>query len=212
VQPNPGILSIFNNVTPGREADFEHWFQSEHLAERLAVPGFLLGRRYQAMDADRQYFNYYLTETAGVLTSDAYLARVNDPTPMTRMVMSEVFRDMIRTVCERIFSAGERRGTHAIVARFSEPPDYPLLQSTINELLAEKTIVWGEVWSAFHAGVPVSEEERLRGGDARIAACLLIETADEAEAARVFRLTQERFPHAAAGTFRLLCEAAPPAR
>jgi len=37
--PLPGILAIFNNVAPGREAEFEEWFQHEHLAERLAVPG-----------------------------------------------------------------------------------------------------------------------------------------------------------------------------
>jgi hypothetical protein len=40
----PGILAIFNNVASGREAEFEEWFQHEHLAERIAVPGFLIGR------------------------------------------------------------------------------------------------------------------------------------------------------------------------
>ena len=36
-----GILAIFNDCRPGREAEFEEWFQGEHLLERLAVPGFL---------------------------------------------------------------------------------------------------------------------------------------------------------------------------
>ncbi len=49
----PGILAIFNNVAPGCEAEFEEWFQHEHLAERIAVPGFLLGRRYEAVSASR---------------------------------------------------------------------------------------------------------------------------------------------------------------
>jgi heme-degrading monooxygenase HmoA len=40
-EPPPGVLAIFNNVAPGREAEFEEWFQHEHLAERLAVPGFV---------------------------------------------------------------------------------------------------------------------------------------------------------------------------
>ena len=35
----PGILAIFNNPASGREAEFEKWFQHEHLAERIAVPG-----------------------------------------------------------------------------------------------------------------------------------------------------------------------------
>jgi hypothetical protein len=50
--PFPGILAIFNNVAPGREAEFEEWFQHQHLAERLAVPGFLLGRRHEAIPGD----------------------------------------------------------------------------------------------------------------------------------------------------------------
>jgi hypothetical protein len=31
----PGILAIFNNVAPGREAEFEEWFQHEHLRARV---------------------------------------------------------------------------------------------------------------------------------------------------------------------------------
>lgn len=207
--PTPGILSIFNNVAPGREADFERWFQDEHLAERMAVPGFLLGRRYQAVSADRQFFNYYLTESAAVLASKAYLDRVNNPTPQTTMVMSEIFRDMVRTVCEQAFAAGGTRGDTAIVVRFREPPDYPLLQSTITELLAENSAGWGEIWTAAKPGVAVSEEERLRGGDGHIAACLLVETLREADAERIAGILRERFPHASTGSFRLLCEAGP---
>ena len=35
----PGILAIFNNVAPGREAEFDEWFQLEHLAERIRRTG-----------------------------------------------------------------------------------------------------------------------------------------------------------------------------
>ena len=91
----PGILAIFNNVAPGREAEFEEWFQHEHLQERLGVPGFVLGRRYEAVRGDRRYFNFYVTRSADVLDSADYRARLNNPTPMTRLVMSEIFKDMI---------------------------------------------------------------------------------------------------------------------
>ena len=39
-----GILAIWHDCAPGREAEFEAWYQQEHLIERLAVPGFLFGR------------------------------------------------------------------------------------------------------------------------------------------------------------------------
>ena len=56
----PGILAIFNDCRAGREAEFEVWFQGEHLLERLAVPGFLFGRRHKAISGSAGYFNYYL--------------------------------------------------------------------------------------------------------------------------------------------------------
>jgi hypothetical protein len=90
----PGILAIFNNVAPGREAEFEEWFQHEHLAERIAVPGFLVGRRHEAISGQPLYFNFYLTQSVEVLKSAAYLGRLDEPTPMTRTVMSEIFKDI----------------------------------------------------------------------------------------------------------------------
>ena len=35
----PGILAIFNDCRAGREAEFEAWFQGEHLIERLVGAG-----------------------------------------------------------------------------------------------------------------------------------------------------------------------------
>jgi heme-degrading monooxygenase HmoA len=65
-----GVLAIWNDCRAGHEAEFEEWFQGEHLVERLAVPGFLFGRRHQAISGASGYFNFYLTETPAVLTSN----------------------------------------------------------------------------------------------------------------------------------------------
>src|ERR1700755_1147888 len=90
--PSPGILAIFNNVAPGREAEFEAWFQHEQLTERIAVPGFLSGRRHEAIARQPRYFNFYVTQSVEALKSAAYLGRLDVPTPMTRTVMSETFK------------------------------------------------------------------------------------------------------------------------
>jgi hypothetical protein len=82
-----GILAIFNDAAPGREAEFEQWFQHEHLQERLGVPGFLLGRRHEAVLGEPRYFNFYLTRSVEVLSSLEYRARLDNPTRMTRIVM-----------------------------------------------------------------------------------------------------------------------------
>jgi hypothetical protein len=83
-----GSLAIRNDCAPGREAEFEQWYQSEHLAERLAVPGFPFGRRHEASFGSPRYFTFYVTETTDVLASGAYLSRLNEPTPLTQRVMS----------------------------------------------------------------------------------------------------------------------------
>jgi hypothetical protein len=203
----PGILAIFNNVAPGREAQFEEWFQHEHLQERLDVPGFLLGRRYEAVRGDRRYFNFYVTRSADVLDSADYRMRLDNPTPMTRLVMSEIFKDMIRTVCHRTFRLGSMRGAVAVAARFSEHPDENALRSTLESLSQDRAVACGEIWSAASTGQRApSEEERLRGGDRRIEACLMVETLRGEEAERIAGALASRFPAAAIGVYRLLCE------
>lgn len=127
----PGILAIWNNVAPGREADFETWFQGEHLQERLGVPGFIYGRRHQAISGGSAFFNFYLVESPAVLTSKPYLERLDNPTPMTRMIMTEVFRDMNRTLCHRAVRRGDFRGAYAVTVRwFDETPNVANLTSS----------------------------------------------------------------------------------
>ena len=206
----PGILAIFNNVPPGREAEFEEWFQHEHLAERIAVPGFLLGRRHEAVSAEPRYFNFYLTESAEVLKSNAYLTRLDNPTPMTRIVMSEIFKDMNRTVCHRTFRCGAMRGVGVVTVRFGERPDEAALKATIERLMQDKAVACGEIWmAASPREFPVSEEERLRGGDRKIEACLLIETLRVPEAETIATELAREFPRTAVGVYRLLCEIRP---
>ena len=205
--PLPGILAIFNNVAPGREDEFEEWFQHEHLAERIAVPGFLIGRRHEAIAGRPRYFNFYVTQSVGVLKSAAYLARLDAPTPLTRTVMAEIFKDMIRTVCRRTFRRGAMRGTSVVTARFGESPAEAALRETIERLMRDKVVACGEVWQAAGAReFPISMEERLRGGDRKMATCLLVETLRVAEAEKIAAAVANEFPGAEVGVYRLLCE------
>ena len=206
----PGILAIFNNVASGREAEFEEWFQHEHLAERIGVPGFLLGRRHEAVSGEPRYFNFYVTQSVDVLKSAAYLTRLDNPTPMTRTIMSEVFKDMNRTVCHRTFRLGAMRGVTVVTVRFGERPDEGALKATIERLMQDKAVACGEIWmAASPREFPVSEEERLRGGDRKIEACLLVETLRVPDAESIAAALASEFPRTAIGVYRLLCEIRP---
>jgi hypothetical protein len=203
----PGILAIFNDCRAGRETEFEAWFQGEHLVERLSVPGFLYGRRHKALSGSLGYFNFYMVESPAVLTSKPYLERLDHPTPLTRTIMSEVFVNMNRTVCRRTARRGSFRGAFAVVARFDGRADEPALAKALKEITADAAVAGGEIWIALDpAGMPVSMEEKLRGGDKKIAGALMIDTLYEKDAAVVGVRLAKNFPEADVGVFRVLCQ------
>ena len=203
----PGILAIFHHCRPGREAEFEAWYQGEHLVERLAVPGFLYGRRLKGIAGTTGYCAFYLVETPAVLTSKPYLERLDNPTPMTRKMMSDVFIDMNRTVCSRVARRGHFRGAFAAIARFNQRQDDAALAGALEKFTGDIAVAGGEIWVAVDAaGMPVSKEEQLRGGDNRIAGALMIETLYQEDAEKIGAQLAKQFPQADVGFFCALCE------
>src|SRR5919106_1528347 len=80
-------LGIWIDVAPDARDDFNAWYREQHIPERLGVPGFLRGRRYEAIGDGPAYFTLYETADAAVLSSAPYLARLNAPTEWTRRVL-----------------------------------------------------------------------------------------------------------------------------
>lgn len=103
------ILAIWNDIAPGGDAEFNHWHISEHFPERLDVPGFLRGRRYNVVSGTPTYFTLYETESVGVLQSPGYLARLNAPTPWTTKCI-QLFRNNRRSACRNTVSLGQGVG------------------------------------------------------------------------------------------------------
>jgi hypothetical protein len=171
------------------------------------VPGFLFGRRHQAISGSAAYSNFYLVESPAVLTSKAYLERLDNPTPMTKKIMSEVFLNMNRTLCHRTLRRGGFRGAYAVTVRFNDPPDIEGLTLLANELASDTAIAACEIWTAVDpAGQPVSMEEKLRGGDKKIKACLMVDTLHQADAEKLGARLAKQFANADVGVFRVLCQ------
>lgn len=103
------ILAIWNDIAAGGDAEFNHWQISEHFPERLGVPGFLRGRRFNAVSGAPAYFTLYETESVSVLQSPGYLARLNAPTPWTTTCI-QLFRNNRRTACRNTISLGQGVG------------------------------------------------------------------------------------------------------
>jgi len=183
-----GVLAIWNGVAPGYEAEFIEWHVKEHIPERVGVQGFLRGRRYVAIDGTPAYFNFYETETYQVLSSAPYLARLNDPTPWTRKVVSN-FKDTSRTICDVAHSAGLGIGAWIETIQLQTSVDAAeFTRRMVNGLLPEIAARHGVVGVHLLRGVPEANkadtaEKAMRGvRDKEADWILLIETATEKSA------------------------------
>src|ERR1700756_3784863 len=79
-----GLLMVWADVPAGSEAEFNRWYNEEHLAERLAIPGFLNGARYEAVKGGPKHLAVYELESPAVLQSAEYKRVSANPTAWTK--------------------------------------------------------------------------------------------------------------------------------
>lgn len=115
------VLAIWNDIAPGGDDEFVHWHTREHIPERVGVPGFLRGRRAIATSGAPRYFTLYETDSIDTLSSAAYVARLNDPTPWTRRLLP-LFRNTKRTACRISKSLGVGIGGAIATLDFGPAP------------------------------------------------------------------------------------------
>ncbi len=106
------------DVVPEAIEEHDRWHTHEHLPERLAIPGFLRGTRWLATAGEPRYMVLYEVESLQTLASEAYLARLNQPTPWTQRIMP-CYRGMSRGLCSVLGSYGFGQGGAAALIRFS---------------------------------------------------------------------------------------------
>ncbi len=104
-----GMLLTSMDIDPSGEADFNRWYDREHLEERVAIEGFLEARRYVAHDGRPKYLSLYSTATLEVLDSPAYRTALANQTEWSRKTIAR-FANMIRAVARITISRGQGRG------------------------------------------------------------------------------------------------------
>jgi hypothetical protein len=104
-----GMLLTSMDIDPADEAEFNRWYDREHLEERVAIDGFLEARRYVARQGSPKYLSLYSTETFQVLDSPAYRTALANQTEWSRKNIAR-FKNMIRAVARVTISLGQGRG------------------------------------------------------------------------------------------------------
>jgi len=207
---NDGILAIWHDVAEAIGDDYERWYFQEHLPERVGVPGFVAGRRYEALEGAPRFLTYYEGEAPDTFVSEPYLERLNDPTPWSTSVLQH-FRDTNRTICRRTWEAGAIRGAFGVVVRVNR--NGVVANADAVAALGEQGRAWAEDWRVLRAEVWTREtlpppattaEAKLRAAPDRfIEGAVFAHVAREDDARAV---AGEATVNAEAGIYRLLCE------
>ena len=115
-----GMLLTSMNVDANDEAEFNRWYDREHLEERVAIEGFLEARRYVAHEGHPKYLSLYSTETFEVLDSPAYRTALANQTAWSKANIAR-FQNMIRAVARITVSLGTGRGAALGIVRLRPP-------------------------------------------------------------------------------------------
>jgi hypothetical protein len=115
-----GMLLTSMNIDASDDAEFNRWYDREHLEERVAIEGFLEARRYVAHEGNPKYLSLYSTETFEVLDSPAYRTALANQTAWSKANIAR-FQNMIRAVARITISRGTGRGAALGIIRLRPP-------------------------------------------------------------------------------------------
>jgi heme-degrading monooxygenase HmoA len=101
-----GLLAVWMEPPPESEDDFNRWYDEEHLADRISLPGFSRVRRYRCLRGEPSYLALYELAGKDALNTDEYAQARQNPTPWTKRVTGYVTKS-VRREYEALSALGE---------------------------------------------------------------------------------------------------------
>jgi hypothetical protein len=113
---NRAMLIILAGVRPEHEADFNLWYDREHLPDRMTVPGFLNARRYEAEGSARwPYLALYEARDIDAFRSPEYRERLANQSDWSKRVLP-TFVEPQRSIARRVAQVGMGIGSATFLA------------------------------------------------------------------------------------------------
>ena len=159
-------------------AEHDDWHTHEHLPERLSIPGFIRGTRWVSLRGQPRYFVMYEVAQLATLSSEAYLQRLNNPTPWTSKIMTR-YRGMRRGFCSVTASFGLGIGHVGLLVRFKPQAGAETRMRTwlVRQVLPQLPSKTGIASVHLLEGAPtpqMTNEQRIRGADAGVDWAILV--------------------------------------
>ncbi len=136
MNPTQALVAIWLNVNEENREEFRKWHNCEHSTDRMDGPGFRIGYRYNAVDADAHH-NVLCTfegDTLAAFTSDYYKESRDNPSPWTRQCMAFI-RNAERAVYSLQATIGEPH-------RYDAPWLYMVSPNPDTEEMKEEMLAW----------------------------------------------------------------------
>lgn len=175
-----GALGVWHDVVGAHQREVETWYNREHHAERVAVPGFLRARRYINRGTGLRYFSRYDVTSADVLASAPYLRALNEPSPWSRQIFPH-YRRTVRGAFEVVARRGIGEGGFATALRFEGREAEAAgrdLDGVLDQLAGAHGVVGVELWRIDVAATtpPTTERDLRTPGEGFPAWALLLDT------------------------------------
>jgi hypothetical protein len=215
-------LAMWWDMAASRRSEFEHWHTHEHFPERLGIPGFRRATRWTSADGEEGIFVMYELDDYDVLSSPAYLARLNAPTPWSTRLMPE-HRNMVRSQCRVLESCGINPARNALTVRLSPASGRDEeLRAAIRSMSKHLPLQTG--FAGLHLlrhetpSISATEEQKIRGSADGTADWVLVACGYDADALRALsehELSSESLiemgatPGAERGIYAFSCSATP---
>jgi hypothetical protein len=172
-----GFLAIWSDVAAQDLTDYRHWLTREHTTERVTTRGFLASRVFRATRDDiNRFFILYELEAPEVLDGEAYLARLNAPTPWSQRIMPRL-GNFMRGGGTMVARAGRGEGATMMALRIEALPENA--QELAEALVACDGIAAVQIGAtdAARTSVPTTEKG-MRKNEGFFAGLMLIEALD----------------------------------
>ena len=116
----PALLMVAMEPPPPLEEEFHDWYDTEHLPQRRALPGFVSATRWTCVEGWPRWLALYELDAADALRSDAYRAvSGSNSTPWSRRLLPRTV-GRLRVVAEALDgdrpALDDRRASRLVVA------------------------------------------------------------------------------------------------
>jgi hypothetical protein len=145
------LMMVWVDVPADKEKEFNRWYNEEHLAELLSVPGILNAARYEAVKSGPKHLACYELESPAVVDSAAFKNR--PATEWGKRVGPRIIgSNFINNVYEMVYPA-------KLTSKISGSDMAPVLQIGRMDISAEHEVEWNK----WYSGVYVPNYEKVPG-------------------------------------------------